>query len=99
MEELPTFVSHLECGLTGERFEADQIHGLSTAGKPLLVRYDLEALGAAVSKELAAGRIQANEGAMLFKCATGLKYPLPPAGEKIDISKPVDDLALATNRR
>ncbi|MDA0239833.1 MAG: threonine synthase, partial [Proteobacteria bacterium] len=57
MEQLPTFVSHLECGLTGERFEADQIHGLSTAGKPLLVRYDLDALGAAVTKETVAARI------------------------------------------
>jgi threonine synthase len=37
----PTFVSHLECSLTGERYEADQLHGLSSAGRPLLVRYDL----------------------------------------------------------
>jgi threonine synthase len=40
----PTFVTHLECSLTGERYEADQIHGLSAAGKPLLVRYDLDAV-------------------------------------------------------
>ena len=39
--ERPTFVTHLECSYTGERFEADRIHGLSSAGKPLLVRYDL----------------------------------------------------------
>lgn len=45
-----TFVSHLECGLTGETYPADVVHGLSRAGKPLLVRYDLEALGAAVTK-------------------------------------------------
>ncbi len=37
----PTFVTHLECSLTGERYEADQLHGLSRAGRPLLVRYDL----------------------------------------------------------
>jgi threonine synthase len=37
----PTFVTHLECSLTGERYEADQLHGLSKAGRPLLVRYDL----------------------------------------------------------
>ena len=35
-------VSHLECSRTGERFEAGKIHNLSTAGWPLLVRYDLE---------------------------------------------------------
>ena len=39
----PTFVTHLECSLTGERYEADQLHGLSRAGRPLLVRYDLDA--------------------------------------------------------
>lgn len=35
----PSFVSHLECSLTGERHEPDRVHGLSRAGKPLLVRY------------------------------------------------------------
>src|SRR5687768_10003584 len=35
-------VTHLECSLTGERYEAGQVHGLSSAGKPLLVRYDLD---------------------------------------------------------
>lgn len=47
----PTFVTHLECGLTGKRYEADQVHGLSEAGRPLLVRYDLPALAATVSQE------------------------------------------------
>ncbi|MBL9099342.1 MAG: threonine synthase [Myxococcales bacterium] len=41
-EERPTFVTHLECSLTGERYPADEPHGLSRAGRPLLVRYDLE---------------------------------------------------------
>ncbi len=39
---LPTFVTHLECSLTGERYPADTLHGLSRAGRPLLVRYDLD---------------------------------------------------------
>ena len=55
-EQRPTFVTHLECSATGERYEADQLHGLSRAGKPLLVRYDLAALGAAVDKQTLAGR-------------------------------------------
>lgn len=42
----PTFVTHLECSLTGEHYEADRLHGLSRAGRPLLVRYDLNAVGA-----------------------------------------------------
>jgi len=40
----PTFVTHLECSLTGDQYEADQLHGLSKAGRPLLVRYDLNAV-------------------------------------------------------
>lgn len=50
MNETPTFVTHLECSYTGKEYPADTLQGLSEAGKPLLVKYDLEALGAAVSK-------------------------------------------------
>ncbi len=52
----PTFVTHLECSATGERHEADVLHGLSRAGKPLLVRYDLAGVGAAVDPTELAGR-------------------------------------------
>ena len=47
----PTFVTHLECGLQGDRYEADRVHGLSQAGRPLLVRYDLDALANTISQE------------------------------------------------
>ena len=47
----PSFVTHLECSLTGERYEADQLRNLSRDGRPLLVRYDLEAAGTALSRE------------------------------------------------
>ncbi|MFK7864639.1 MAG: threonine synthase [Pseudohongiellaceae bacterium] len=50
MQEFSTFVTHLECSYTGKTYPADQLHGLSEAGKPLLVRYDLDALGKSVSK-------------------------------------------------
>jgi threonine synthase len=46
-----TFVTHLECSITGERYEADQLHGLSRAGRPLLVRYDLDAVRTAISRD------------------------------------------------
>jgi threonine synthase len=49
--DVPTFVTHLECGLTGERYPADTLHNLSRDGKPLIVRYDLAALKQAVNKE------------------------------------------------
>jgi len=52
----PTFVTHLECSLTGEIYEADKLHGLSRAGRPLLVRYDLEAVGKALSRDTLAAR-------------------------------------------
>ncbi len=47
-----TFVTHLECSLTGERYEADQLHGLSRAGRPLLVRYDLDSVRASLPKRM-----------------------------------------------
>ena len=46
----PTFVSHLECSLTGRRYEAGRVHGLSEAGRPLLVRYDLAAMAQAMGR-------------------------------------------------
>ena len=49
LPEYPTFVLHLECEFTGEQFEPDQIHGLSPAGKPLSVMYDLDGSGAALN--------------------------------------------------
>jgi len=51
-----TFVTHLECSVTGERYEADRLHGLSAAGKPLLVRYDLDALGRSLTRDHFAAR-------------------------------------------
>ncbi len=45
-----SYLTHLECGYTGERHDADVVQGLSKAGKPLLARYDLEGVRAAVSR-------------------------------------------------
>ncbi|TWA74488.1 threonine synthase [Azospirillum brasilense] len=56
--ERPTFVTHLECADTGERYEADTVHNLSRAGKPLLVRYDLEGVRGALTKDALAERPQ-----------------------------------------
>src|SRR3954447_14943702 len=50
--ERPTFVTHLECSMTGERYEADTLHNLSKAGKPLLVRYDLVGVAATLTKHM-----------------------------------------------
>ena len=48
--ERGTFVTHLECSMTGERYEADELHGLSGAGRPLLVRYDLDGVRGALTR-------------------------------------------------
>ncbi|MBT4888879.1 MAG: threonine synthase [Rhodospirillales bacterium] len=50
------FVTHLECSMTGELYEAGKIHGLSDAGRPLLVRYDLKALAESIDKKTLAKR-------------------------------------------
>src|SRR5438270_4602354 len=49
-------VTHLECSLTGERYEAGLVHNLSRAGKPLLVRYDLEAAKQTLTRDGIASR-------------------------------------------
>jgi threonine synthase len=54
--ERSTFVTHLECSFTGEYYAADQVHGLSRAGKPLLVRYDLDGVRKALTREELARR-------------------------------------------
>jgi threonine synthase len=56
--DLPTFVTHLECSLTGERYPADTLQTLSRAGRPLLVRYDLDGIRRALSRERLAARPQ-----------------------------------------
>jgi threonine synthase len=56
--DLPTFVTHLECSLTGEHYPADQLHSLSKAGKPLLVRYDLDGVRRALPRDALADRPQ-----------------------------------------
>ena len=54
--ERPSFVTHLECAATGEPHKADEVHNLSRAGKPLLVRYDLPGVAKALSREELARR-------------------------------------------
>ena len=50
------FVTHLECSLEGDRYRPHQIHGLSKAGRPLLVRYDLDAVARTVDRDAIAAR-------------------------------------------
>ena len=45
---------------------------------------------AAYKAALADGRVGAGERAVLFNCATGLKYPMPEAGRPLKLGQPVD---------
>jgi threonine synthase len=45
---------------------------------------------AAYKDALADGRVSRNDRVMLFNCATGLKYPLPPVSRTLDRTKPID---------
>ncbi len=50
-------VTHLECALCGLRHEAQRLHNLCReCGKPLLVRYDLDAAKQSLTKESLTGR-------------------------------------------
>ena len=50
---------------------------------------------AAWKQGLADGRIRRDERALLFNCATGLKYPLPPIRRTLDRHKPIDFASLS----
>jgi threonine synthase len=78
---LTVHVTHLECSLTGERYEAGQIHNLSRAGKPLLVRYDLEEAARTLTRDSIAAR---DPG--MWKWRELL--PLPDGVEPVSLGEP-----------
>ena len=45
---------------------------------------------AAYKQSLADGRVTKTDRVMLFNCASGLKYPLPPVTRALDRHKPID---------
>ncbi len=45
---------------------------------------------AAYKKARAEGRVTAEESIVLYNCASGLKYAMPPAGRRIEAGKPID---------
>ena len=49
---------------------------------------------AAYKQSLADGRVKKSDQVVLFNCATGLKYPLPPIRKTLDRHKPIDFAAL-----
>src|SRR5690348_6697847 len=55
---MPSFLTHLECGLCGRTFPADRLQTTCPEdGRPLLPRYDLPAIARAVDRDSLAGRV------------------------------------------
>lgn len=75
------FMTHLECSLTGERYDADRIQNLSKAGKPLLARYDLDAVATRLTREELASRPSG-----MWKWRELL--PLPEEVEPVSLGEP-----------
>ncbi|MEM9840648.1 MAG: threonine synthase [Pseudomonadota bacterium] len=53
-----TFVTHLECSMTGEHYPAGEPIGLSSVGRPVIVRYDLGRVKDALTKEVLSTRTE-----------------------------------------
>ena len=75
------YVTHLECSLTGERYPAEEPHNLSSAGKPLLVRYDHDRASTSLTRESLARR-----PAGMWKWRELL--PLPEGVEPVSLGEP-----------
>ena len=75
------FMTHLECSLTGERYDAEIPQNLSRVGKPLLARYDLGAVRGALTKEALAA---AEPGMWKWRAL----LPLPAGTEPVSLGEP-----------
>ncbi len=83
------FVTHLECSATGDRHDAGQLHNLSRASKPLLVRYDLERVAGALTRQVLSARPPG-----MWKWRELL--PLPAGVEPISLGEPETPLVPLT---
>jgi threonine synthase len=91
-------LSHLECSRTGERYDADQVQGVSAAGVPLLARYDLERVAATVTRAEIAARpadlwryhevLPVRDPANIVSLGEGMTPLLPASGYGAGIGLP-----------
>jgi len=59
-------------------------------GEGLLLCPEGAATYAAYKQSLVDGRVGRHERAVLFNCASGLKYPLPPVRRTLDLNKEIN---------
>jgi threonine synthase len=78
-------ITHLDCSLTGERYDSDRLQNLSAAGRPLLARYDLDAAARTMTREALTAR-----PADMWKWRELL--PLPGGAEPVSLGEPVTPL-------
>ncbi len=71
-----------------EAIETAQVEMAKEEG--LLLCPEGAATYAAWKTALADGRVRKDERAVLFNCATGLKYPMPAMDRTLDRTKPID---------
>jgi len=80
------YVTHLECAYTGEVLEKGQVHTLSSAGKPLLVKYDL----ARMRQEVSRGSVEGSDEAGLWRYSPLL--PVVDAANRVSLGEVVTPL-------
>jgi threonine synthase len=85
-----SYATHLECSQSGARYDIAQLQGLSKAGKPLLVRYDLAELRAALTPAAVAAR-----AATLWRWHELL--PVPAAARIVSLGEVETPLVPLTN--
>ncbi|MEO5577713.1 MAG: threonine synthase [Sphingomicrobium sp.] len=88
------FMTHLDCSLTGERYNSDRLHNLSRAGKPLLARYDFDAVKRVLGPDILAARPPG-----MWKWRELL--PMPAGAELVSLGEPETPLVAldATGKR
>ena len=74
--------------VSDERIEAARTHVGAADG--LLMSPEGAATYAAYLEAARSGRIAATDEVVLFNCASGLKYPMPPVTERMDVQRPFE---------
>lgn len=80
------YVTYLECAYTGEVLEKGKVHTLSSAGKPLLVKYDL----ARMREEVSRGSVEGSGEAGFWRYSPLL--PVADAANRVSLGEVVTPL-------
>ena len=87
-----SYVSHLECAYSGERFDRGIVHTISTIGKPIVVKYDLERL----SKEITRSSIEESKLPGFWRYSPLL--PVTSQENMVSLGEVITPLIVSANR-